>query len=145
VKRPITSNRLIEHKSDEEDVFGLVNALMDQAVLTPVFRVRGETLGAGAYVRLWSDVVPTGAAIHLKASVAGVGTGNTAWYEILAGVKNVAGVLTVVGAQDVTAGEDAAACDARFGVTGTTVYLEVRDDAVNTMRWSANVTYLATG
>jgi hypothetical protein len=144
VKLSLQSGKLIERKSDEQDVFSVVNELWAHLLVRPAFRVRGSTVGDGSYVAVWSDTVPTGAGVYLKAVVIGVGTGNNAWYEIQAGVKNTAGVLAVIGATAVTVQrEDAAAADARFSTSGTTVSLEVRDDAVNSMNWTADVSYMA--
>lgn len=140
MKRSITYAPLIEKKSDERNVREVVNQLQQLASnWTQQVRVRGATAGDGTYVSLWTDTMPVGS-YFLSATVLGRGTTGGAWYRVWEGLQNFAGTVTVIGGSaNVIQKEDAAAMDAKFTVTGTSVSLQVRDDAAQGMTWVAIV------
>jgi len=107
-------------------------------------RVTGSTLGAGAYVRIWESIeLPTDAAWSLAATVAGMsstaGGAERAAYLIGGLAASVAGAVTLTGSTVIHSQETAAGIDARFGIDGRTVYLEVRDAAAGAMDFVAIV------
>lgn len=145
MKFPVTKPKLTEKRSDERNVFELVNQLRDLAGLRAQVRVRGNTPGDGSYVTIWSDVFPEGS-YHLDVTVIGRGTSGGAWYSEQAGIQNFGGVLSAIGGMAFTDfREDAAAMDERLILDGETVALQVRDDGVQAMSWTAFISVLVAG
>jgi hypothetical protein len=146
VKRPIPYPNLIEKKSDERNVRELVNALADIGRYQFVTRVRSSTPGDGVFKAIWTDTMQMNTSVFIEARIVGFGTGNDAWFILQQGIRDAAGTLTTIGGTPVLVQrETAAATDVRFTTTGETVSLEVRDDGVNSMTWTALVYYMAAG
>ena len=139
-------SQLIEGRSNEKEVFKTVNKLRDQSLLRYENKATGATLGAGAYVTLWSATVPRNSSWHITATTVGRGTTGGAAYEQSVGVQNFAGVVTVIGGTEQVTfiREDNAAMDATFSLTGDVISLTVRDDAVQPMTWNTWVAALGT-
>lgn len=142
----VSISQLQEGRSKERETFRVVNKLRDQALLRYENKVTGATLGAGAYITLWSATIPRDTSWHLETLIIGRGVTGGAIYEIAIGVQNFAGAVTVIGgAQNVTVQlEDNAAMDATFALTADVLSLQVRDDAVQAMNWTAWVSSLGT-
>lgn len=125
-----------------------IKPLLDQvrafANARGVERQEGVTDGLGTFLQVWvSDELPTDAAWTLTASVVGssdaAGGAKKAGYVLAGLASSIAGTVTLTGQSVLFSAETDAACDARFGVTGRTVFLEVRDDAVSAMRFASVV------
>lgn len=147
MKQIVTEPALSEKRSDEQNVFSLVNQLRAVAVLRSQTRVRGTSDGAGTWLTLWADTIPQNASVMVTADVVGRGASEGAAYTITAGVQNFAGVVTVIGgtAQVTFQREDNAAMDVQFNISGEDIQLQVRDDAVQAMAWRADVFVSVTG
>lgn len=146
MKRSLVYPPLVEKKSDERNVRELVNAIRSNAdTWLQQVRVRGKTIGDGNYVSLWTDTIDVGS-FYLRAVVLGRGTTSGAWYEIQEGLQNFAGTVSVIGGSAaIVTREDAGAMDAKFTVTGTSVSLQVRDDAAQAMAWTAILNVTSAG
>lgn len=96
--------------------------------------------GAGTYLTLWSDSIPTDRKWLVTAEVIGSGGSHHAGYLKQGLFVNVAGTASQVGATAaVVSIESDAACDAKFDLTGTTLSVQVRDEATTPMDWRANI------
>ncbi len=124
-----------------EELLPLLRQLRQAVNACAIERTTATSDGAGTYVRLWtSPALPTDACWHCEVLIAGVSAVASAGYALAASFASQASVVAQVGATTVIAShESAAAIDARFGVDAVTrvVYVEVRDDAVVPMLWTA--------
>lgn len=140
--RPIEQNGLLFFINREATVLLRQLRTFANALGTEVNSA--DSLGAGAYVRVWtSDALPTDAAWTITANVVGVSTSGAAQrasYGLAGLFESTAGTISQIGATtSLWTIESAAACNARFGVDATNrvIYVEARDDAVSPMRWTA--------
>ncbi len=133
----VTEPHLKEDKSDQRNVFRLVNQL--RAMESFTLRTTGATAtdGAGTFKAIWVETVDLGATAFIVARVVGRGATGSAWYDLKFGAQNIAGTLTTNGAGvSLDFEEDNAACDIRVVYTGTTVSVEVRDDGAEVYNWT---------
>lgn len=100
------------------------------------------TNGDGAWTNIWtSPEVEQDRAWLVEAHVVALGSTETASYIRRATFRDTAGTLAQVGATSAEYSEEsAAAIDVRFAVSGSTVLLDVRDDAVNAFDFAAHIT-----
>lgn len=145
MRRPLTVPPVVEKKSDERNVFELANQLHAKISQFNVERVRTTTPGDNVYKTIWTDTLDAGSCF-LDILIIGRGTTGGCWYVEQAGLQNFAGVLTVIGATGSTiTRKDAALMDEKLIFSGTTVSLQVRDDGVQPMTWTAVVSVLIAG
>lgn len=108
------------------------------------------TAATGAWTTLWaSDAVRAGESLDVFARVRGdatAGPAQSVTYHRIAKFRNNAGVVTQIGAtQAPLTLESTAAPDVQFVIAGTTVLLQVQDDAASTYVWTAWISILPPG
>lgn len=125
----------------KREVIPVLRAIKTRADAAPVFVIdKTDSDGAGTYLTLWSDVIPTGRRWTVVACVGGSADTVDAAYQIAGTFKNLAGTVSQIGTTTaVVSHESAAGCDAKFDVTGTTISVQVRDDAAAAMTWDGFV------
>lgn len=140
--RPVDQAGLVAWANAE--VQPVLKQLRTGANARGIERQEGVTDGAGTFLQVWvSDPLPTDAAWALTASVAATtdaaSGGQKACYLLVGFVSSAGGVVTLNSQSALFTSETDAACDARFGVSGRSVYLEVRDEGTVPMRFASVV------
>lgn len=113
-----------------KEIIPVLGAVRDAANFEPTAKASLDTsITIGDYERLWeSEAVPPGSATWLvEARIAAISQGAAAAYILRAAFYNSAGVPTQIGATTTVAYESNFLFDARFGVTSSTVFVEVRN------------------
>jgi hypothetical protein len=141
----VSISQIQAHSSDAEKT-RVWEQLRTQALLRFETSASGTSDGAGTWLTLWSGTCPTNASFAVRAQIVGRGTSEGAVYESSAGVQDFAGVASLIGGGYTltVALEDAAAMNTRWTLTGSELALQVRDDAVQAMRWKAFITVVGT-
>lgn len=71
-------------------------------------------------------------------------SGDSAWYVLTGGYKNIGGTVSVIGSPDLIGGEDQAGWNVGFSVSADEVVVVVRGAANNVVTWEATIsTYVA--
>jgi hypothetical protein len=148
--KPTVTQAVSDRPVDQEDLVDWVNReatpvlaqLRKAANAVGSYQATGRTTGGGGYLTIWtSPELPADATWCVGGSVAAMaaapGGGERAAYLVYCMVTSIAGVVTITGASSLYSAETNAAIDARFGVTGRTAYLEVRDAATAVMDFVA--------
>lgn len=147
VKNPIppVSSRQVTQDSTlpflNKELIPVIRAFKDAADAAP--RIATTSMlsdGAGTYLTLWSEIIPTNRTWFVTAEVVGRVAGHFAAYQLSALFENTDGTAAQVDTTTaVVAIESDAACDAKFDLTGTTLSVQVRDEATTAMSWRAIV------
>lgn len=72
-------------------------------------------------------------------------TGDSAWYRLQGGFKNIAGTLSIIGANDLIGGEDQAGWNVQYASSGETIALTVTGAASNNVTWETTVSAYEVG
>lgn len=102
------------------------------------------TAGDGAWTNIWTSAeVELDRAWFVEVQVVAVAATDTAAYVRRATFRDTAGTLAQQGTTSSEYTEEsAAACDVRFAVSGSTVLIDVRDDAASAFNFTASVSVL---
>ncbi len=142
----VSISQLIEGRSGDKEKFRVWDQLRTQALLRFETSATGTSDGAGTWLTLWSGVVPTNSSVMAKAAIIGRASAKGAAYEVAAAAQDFGGVTSLVGGgyTTIVSLEDAITMDARWSLTGSTLALQVRDDATQAMAWRAFVSAVTT-
>lgn len=71
--------------------------------------------------------------------------GDSAWYRLQGGFKNIAGTLSIIGSNDLIGGEDQAGWNVQYASSGETIALTVTGAANNNITWETTVSAYEVG
>lgn len=115
------------------------------------FTPKVETTGA-TVAGLFQITIPTNKTILIDAAIAARRTsgsagavGDSAWYRLYGGYKNIAGVVTAIGTPTLFGGEDQAGWNVGFSVAGSTVTITVLGAVNNTVTWEGSISVVTVG
>lgn len=143
MKPTVTRGRLVEKRSDERDVVGLVNQIRDGVLnRTGTYNERLHTDDASPTTIWQMNLVPdTALAVDVVVSAYAASDGSAAAYKRFGGFKLFGGVSAQVGAIDSVDKEDVAGWDVALEVDGLSgVRLRVTGDAAREIEWLAHIT-----
>lgn len=96
--------------------------------------------------------VPVGKSVMIEASITGRRTGgsagsdgDSAWYKLYGGYKNVGGTLSAIGSPTLFGGEDQVGWNVGFSTAGSTVTVTVLGAANNNVTWEGSINVLTVG
>lgn len=140
--RPISKEALTDWANREAQP--LLQQLRKFANARGVEKQDGLTDGAGTFLQIWaSDTLPADATWMLTATIAATSDAaagaRKAAYLLTAIASSVDGTVSLLAQSTLWDHETDAAFDARFAVSGRTVFLEVSDGAVAAMRFASVV------
>lgn len=153
MKLPVPASRLIEKRSDEQDVFGLVNAIRDGIVNAKVEAYRTIDTTDATPTIIWSDELPASSVGDFWLVVAGQTTGSASvatYIRRLTARRAGTGAVTYLGAgADVigTDHEDVAGWDVAFALDATLpglLFATVIGAAATNVTWRARITGLVS-
>lgn len=152
MKLPLPASRLVENRSDERDVFKLVNQIRDQVVnqRAEYFTEVGTTDVTTTVA--WSDTIPADSVGDVRMEVVGqTPAGQVATYERRLAFRRVGtGAVAFVGAGADIIGvdkEDVAGWDVGFALDAAvpdTLYAYVIGAAATVIAWRAHVQILVS-
>lgn len=96
--------------------------------------------------------VPTNKTVFIDSIVvarrtggSGGATGDSAWYRLQGGFKNIAGTVSLIGTSDLIGGEDQAGWNVSYAISGTDIVLTVTGAANNNITWESTVSTYEVG
>ena len=141
----------------DKEVAGFFNALLRTIyqIWVEVFNLRfkAKTLTTNATVTALQRVdVDLNKSVYIEARVvarrtggSSGSTGDTAFYTIQAGFKNIAGTVTLVAAVILNGGEDQSGWDLGFSIVGTQAVLVATGAANNNITWESSLSFYEVG
>lgn len=146
---PVSAREVVQDSTlpwINKEAIPVLRVLKKRADAAPsVVTLSYDSDGAGTYLTLWSETIPTDRTWFVTAQVLGRVAAHNAAYQISGLFKNDSGTSAQVGATaSVVSIESDAACDARFSLSGSVLSVQARDDGSHVMTWKAIVEVFPT-
>lgn len=139
---PYLPPRLVEQRSEEREVFQMVNRLRDLLAQVRQYEAFVTTTLTAAATTIWtSDDMPANSAWDVEVVVLGLASdGSIGGYRRIARLRRGAGVSVLMGVSTpVPDDEDFPAWDVTLAASGNGARLRVTGDVGSTVKWSALV------